>query len=685
MKKTKEKRTSERRAVNQSMKLKLVLTFLSMNVITLLAIILVIGFMSYRIISSENNQKLINISEKNSNEIDGWLSIQGQIVNEITDSITSQKELDKEQIVQYLETKTKSNTYTSDVYFGFADKSFLDGSGWQPPADYDCTTRAWFQNAKEKGALNYGSPSFDMTTKQMVTVISKPVIIDGNFIGVIGMDVKLGTLNEIVQKSVSTKNSYAFMVDEQDNIMIHQNDAFMPEEDNVSNMKEVMNLVSEDVIQAIQNNNQLVTLKDYDGDVRHFVMTNINSTNWKFGLAISDVEYIRPVEDLLTALIICSLITLLIVAVLAFIVGDKNSKPIISLTAAIKKQADLDFSRDSEADFLKYGKRKDEIGIITRSLIAMEENVRQLLINAADNASQVSSTADELSATSKQSAIAAQEVAQTINQIAVGATEQAENTEESSQGLMELGNLIDTDKTHIANLTKETNHVNELVHKGLSAVKTLSLNTKTNGEAVSVAYQSILKTNESSEKISEASNFITSVAEQTNLLALNAAIEAARAGENGKGFAVVAEEIRRLAEQSTDSTKIINEIVQTLKEAAAIAVTKMEEADTLVKEQAASAVETETNFNAIASAMNNAKEAVTVLNESGNRMKERKDDIFDLIQNLSAAAQENAAATEEASAAMEEEYASSEEIASASENLTKITSELQRLINRFRV
>ncbi|QHQ60765.1 hypothetical protein Ana3638_08260 [Anaerocolumna sedimenticola] len=685
MKKTNEKKAAEKRTVNQSMKLKLVLTFLSMNIITLLAIILVIGFMSYGIISSENNQKLINISEKNSNEIDGWLSIQGQIVYEIADSITSQKELDKEQILLYLETKTKSNPYTSDVYFGFADKSFLDGSGWQPPADYDCTTRAWFQNAKEKGDLYYGSPSFDMTTEQMVTVISKPIIIDGNFIGVIGMDVKLGTLNEIVQKSVSTKNSYAFMVDEQDNIMIHQNDDFMPKEDKISNLNDVLHLASKDVIQNIENNNQLATLKDYDGNMRHFVMTNIKSTNWKFGLAISDAEYIKPVKDLLTALIICSLITILIVAVIAVFVGDKNSKPIISLTAAIKKQADLDFSRDSEADFMKYGKRKDEIGIITNSLITMEENVRQLLISAADNANQVSATAEELSSTAKQSAIASQEVAQTINQIAVGATEQAENTEESSQGLLELGNLIDTDKTHIANLTKETNHVNELVQDGLAAVKTLSLNTKTNGEAVSVAYQSILKTSESSEKISEASDFITSVAEQTNLLALNAAIEAARAGENGRGFAVVAEEIRRLAEQSTDSTKIINEIVHSLKEAAATAVTKMEEADALVKEQTVSVGVTETNFNDIALAMTNAKEAVNVLNQSSSRMKDRKDEIFDLIQNLSASAEENAAATEEASAAMEEEYASSEEIANASENLTKITSELQMLINRFRI
>ena len=63
---------------------------------------------------------------------------------------------------------------------------------------------------------------------------------------------------------------------------------------------------------------------------------------------------------------------------------------------------------------------------------------------------------------------------------------------------------------------------------------------------------SSLKTNDSAQKISEASNLIASIAEQTNLLALNAAIEAARAGESGRGFAVVADEIRKLAEQSKE-------------------------------------------------------------------------------------------------------------------------------------
>jgi methyl-accepting chemotaxis protein len=356
----------------------------------------------------------------------------------------------------------------------------------------------------------------------------------------------------------------------------------------------------------------------------------------------------------------------------------------IALSIAIKKQAKLDFRFNDKAEFLKYKKKSDEIGVITNSLITMEENVRQLLVHTTDSVGQVAATSEELSATAQQSATASQEVAQTIYEIAKGASEQAVSTESSTKHLMNLGELIDKDKTNIDKLKDEYGNVKKLVDNGLSVVNLLTIKAKENSEAANIAYQSIIKTNESSEKISEASNFISSIAEQTNLLSLNATIEAARAGEQGKGFVVVASEIRKLAEQSTKSTAIIQEIVQMLHENAAAAVSKMKEADNIVKEQAESVRQTEISFKEIATAMNNAKEAVGVLDESSEHMKNRKDDLLDSIQNLSAIAEENAASTEEASASVEEASASTEEIASSSENLSKTAEELQQLIGKFK-
>lgn len=685
MKETKEKSRKKVSFLRKSMKARMILSFFLVMTLAVLIMILVVGTLSRKIVNEQDNEKLINLAEKNATEINGWLSTQGQIVNEIADSIVALGDLDKTKILDYLEMKMKSNQYSTDVYMGFPDKVFLDGSGWIPDKDYDCTTRGWYKDAVATGGLYYGEPYLDMVTDKMVMSISKPVIVNNELIGVVALDINLNSLNEIVQSAMNEKNSYAFLVNADNEILVHVAEDLMPLEDKLFNINEQISVPMEQIRENLTDHRFLTKIKDYDGDHRYIAISNIEVSGWNFGIAIDNEVYNAPTSSLLNALILCSSIAALGAVIFSYFIGDVFSKPIIMLTNAIKKQADLDFSLVDNAAYHKYEKRHDQIGIITQSLIAMEDNVRQLLKNTSASIEEVAATANELSASSKQSAIASQEVAQTIYEIAKGASEQAVNTEKSTQSLMELGELIDSDKEHIHKLSGEIEHVDTLVDKGLKYVEYLAQKSKDNREASDIAYQSIIKTNESSERISEASSFIASVADQTNLLSLNASIEAARAGEQGKGFAVVASEIRKLAEQSAQSVTVINEIVEVLRENAAMAVDKMKEAEVIVKEQSESVTETEANFKEIAEAMKSARNAVEVLDESGNRMGQRKEDVMDTIQNLSAIAEENAASTEEASASMEEASASTEEIANSSENLTNITMDLQRLIQMFKI
>ena len=668
----------------KSIKWRLVLIITTVSIISLLSISGMLGFMSYRIVSKENNSKLINLNEKSAEEIDGWLNTQSEIINDIVDIITYQKLTDKDQILKYLVAKKQTDKYASDIYAGFIDKSFIDGAGWVPAKDYDCTTRSWFTGAIQKGDLYFGSPRIDMMSGQMVATISKPIIIDGNAVGVVAIDVLLGTMDETVKNSVTIPDSYAFLLDSEDNIMLHANKKFLPQEDKVVNLKDI---IGESSKQLIQENSKgiPVTVKDYNGVKRDFIISDITSSNWKVGIAISYKEYMAPINKLITILLICSLVMVIFLFIVAWKIGVDFTKPILLITEILNKQADLDLSIDETSATAKYINKKDEIGRMINAVHKMEDNVRRLLLKTSDMISQVSATAEELSATSQQTSTTAEEVAQTVNEIAKGASEQAENTEISSNKLIELGDLIDQDKMQVDKLNLSTSSVNELVTDGLNVVNTLLTNTKANSEASQIMYKSIKKTNESSVKISEASNIITSIADQTNLLALNAAIEAARAGEQGKGFAVVAEEIRRLAEQSTKSTKVIDEIVTELMSGAKEVVESMEQASIISLAQEESVKQTEFNFNKISEAIKMATEAAQRLSETSKKMEHGKNDISDNIQNLSAIAEENAASTEEASAAIEEETASIEEIANSSAVLSKIVLDLQALISKFKI
>ena len=214
----------------------------------------------------------------------------------------------------------------------------------------------------------------------------------------------------------------------------------------------------------------------------------------------------------------------------------------------------------------------------------------------------------------------------------------------------------------------------------LSSLSSVNQRTK---EAIQVVYDQTNTTNESALKIKEATDIISEIAEETNLLSLNASIEAARAGEQGRGFAVVATQIQKLAEQSNESARQIDDIIHSLIKDSEESVETMKEVRNIIGQQNENVIHTEHAFNNVKEGIDQSIESIEMIASKTQELDEARVRVVDVVQNLNAIAQENAASTEETSASAAEAGTTVESIADNARNLNEIAKQLEENVQKF--
>lgn len=415
---------------------------------------------------------------------------------------------------------------------------------------------------------------------------------------------------------------------------------------------------------------------DFDWIIASYEIVNAKEASLEnFSLKIQDLASTIVISQFILAGIF-----LIIVIIASFFIGGSIAKHLVRVSKAAKELAEGNLTISN----LKV-KGKDELAQLAGSFNASIKGIHDIVVEASEVATNVYDQTEIVDGSMHELSIGTEQISITIDEIASGVMKQAESTDNirvKSENIMDFIHRINEEIAESGRITETTKDV---VVEGKNTIDVQKDKMVENKKATEQTVQSISALSEISNEISSIVSVIEGISSQTTLLALNASIEAARAGEAGKGFSVVADEIRKLAEETVNSTQKITQIIENVNVAVDESISSMDVASEAVNEQEKALELTRDAFERIINSVNESYQKSVNVKQSTEELTKQFEVINHEIVEIASISEESSAAVEEVSATTLQQASGFKEVNAVTNDLNKVAKELIEAMSQFTV
>ncbi|QTF57673.1 methyl-accepting chemotaxis protein [Stutzerimonas frequens] len=490
---------------------------------------------------------LDEMGEVTAHNIQNWLSGRILLVESAAQSIGSDSA--EARVATLLEQKALASTFMFS-YLGGQDGSFLMRPAEEMPADYDPRARPWYKDAIAAGGSTLTEPYVDAASGELVISIATPAQQSGRNIGVVGGDLGLKALVDIINALDFNGMGYAFLVSGDGKVLVH------PDSQRV--MKSLRDIYPQNT-PSLDSRYVEVRLDDSNRILSFSPVKGLPSVQWYVGISLDRDKAYAALTSFRTTALIATIAAVAFILLLLGMLMRVLMRPLRDMGRAMANIA------EGEGDLTRRlaVQSRDEFGELAtafnRFVERIHESIREVssaTLQVNEVAQRVLSASNASMANSDEQASRTNSVAAAINELGAAAHEIARNAADASQ--------------HASGARHQAEDGRQVVEQNIAAMRELSAK-------ISASCSQIEALNAKTVDIGQILEVIKGISEQTNLLALNAAIEAARAGEAGRGFAVVADEVRNLAHRTQSSAQEIQQMIEQLQVGAGASVQTMTE------------------------------------------------------------------------------------------------------------